>query len=179
MPNLLKKRTLKTEERRKPVELRSLLKWQAPVRPFKKRDKEFFTTMAAIAFLLAVIFLFLKEWMAIAVIISVVFVGYVLATVPPEMVWHEITTRGLVTGGKTYRWEELEFFWFSKKWKDAILHIGTNLKFPGKLMFLLGDQEQKKVKQILQKYIEYEVPEETLMDRSAKWLSEKVPLEKE
>jgi len=187
MTALFKKRTLKTEKvEAKPVEevknlveLKSLLKWQAPVRPFKKRDREYYTTIAAIVFLLAVILLFLKEWLLIAVMVALMFVAYVLATVPPEKVEHEITTRGVVTGGKTYKWKDLRSFWFSKKWKEIILHVETKLNFPGRLMMLLGGVEEKRVKEILQKQMEYEVPEETFMDRSAKWLQKKVPLEKE
>jgi len=187
MPSLLKKRTLKTEKVKtkpvkavkQPVELKSLLKWQAPVRPFKKRDREYYTTIAAIVFLLAVILLFLKEWLLIAVMVALMFVAYVLATVSPEKVGHEITTRGVVTGGKTYKWGDLERFWFSQKWKEVILHIETKLGFPRRLMMLLGETDEQKMKEILQKHVQYEVPEETFMDRSAKWLSEKVPLEKE
>jgi len=187
MTALFKKRTLKTEkvevkpveEVKKLVELKSLLKWQAPMRPFKKRDREYYTTIAAIVFLLAVILLFLKEWLLIAVMVALMFVAYVLATVPPEKVEHEITTRGVVTGEKTYRWEDLRSFWFSRKWKEVILHVETKLGFPGRLMMLLGEVEEKKIKEILQKQMEYEVPEETFMDRSAKWLQKKVPLDKE
>lgn len=176
----LRSRTLKTEEvNRKQAVLKSLLKWQSPIRPFKKRDREYYTTIAAIVFLCAVILFFLKEWLLIAVMVSLMFVAYVLATVPPENVSHEINTRGIVTGGKAYKWEDLEFFWFSKKWKDTILHIDTRLNYPARLAMLLGVQKQKDVKRLLEKYIELEAPEETLIDRSAKWLSEKVPLEKE
>ena len=169
--------TLKTDQ--KPVQMKSLLKWQASERPFKKRDKEFFTTVAAIAVLLAVIMLFIKEWMAIGVIAALVFVGYVLATVEPEKTEHEITTRGVVTGGKLYKWEELVSFWFSEKWKDKLLNVETNLSFPGRLVMLLGTEKQAEIKNLLEKEIQFEEPEETFMDRSAKWLQEKVPLEKE
>lgn len=162
-----------------PVELKSLLKWSAPVRPFKKRDREYYTTIAAIVFLLAVILLFLKEWLLIAVMAALMFVAYVLATVPPESSEHEINTRGLVTGGKLYKWEDLARFWFSKKWHDTILHIDTKLKFPGRLMLLLGDADEAKVKELMQKHVQFEVPEKTFMDRSAAWLSAKIPLEKE
>ena len=194
MTALFKKRTLKTkkfeaEERPgagsevirpvRPVELRSLVKWKAAVRPFKKRDRDFYTTIGAIVFLLAVILLFLKEWLLIAVLVALMFVTYVLATVPPETVEHEITTRGVVTGGKMYKWEGFKRFWFSKKWKDTILHMDTKEGFPARLMMLLGNEEQEKMKEMIQKYVQYEVPEETFMDRSAKWLSKKVPLEKE
>ena len=169
--------TLKKDQ--KPVEQKTLYKWMAPERPFKKRDKEFFTTVAAIAVLLAVIFLFIKEWMAIGVIASLVFVGYVLATVEPKKIAHELTTRGIITGGRLYKWEELTSFWFSKKWKDKMLNVSTNLKFPMRLVMLIGDGSEKELKKVIQKEIQFEEPEETLMDKSAKWLQEKVPLETE
>lgn len=162
-----------------PIELKTLLKWSAPVRPFKKRDREYYTTIAAIVFLLAVILLFLKEWLLIAVMAALMFVAYVLATVPPESVEHELNTRGIMTGGKLYKWEDMLRFWFTKKWSETILHLDTKLKFPGRLMLLLGDQDEAAVKALIQPKVQYEVPETTFMDRSAKWLSDKIPLEKE
>jgi len=169
--------TLKKEV--KPVRLRTLLRWKSAVRPFKKRDRDFYTTIGAIVILLGVILFFLKEWLLIAAIVSLTFVAYVLATVPPEKVEHELTTRGVVTGGKRFDYENLNRFWFSKKWKDEILSIETKLNFPGRLVMLLGDKSRSEVKKVLEKKIEYERPEETFLDRSAKWLTEKVPLEKE
>lgn len=161
-----------------PIELKTLIAWQAPVRPFKKRDKEFFTTVAAIAFLVCVILLFIKEWLGIAVVVSLVFVGYVLATVEPEKTEHEITTRGIKTGEKLYKWEELRRFWFSNKWGQQILNVDTKLRFPSQLILLLADQSQDKIKELIGKYLQFEEPEITFMDRSAKWLSDKIPLEK-
>lgn len=163
----------------KPIELKTLLTWTAPVRPFKKRDREYYTTIAAIVFLLAVILLFLKEWLLIAVMAALMFVAYVLATVPPESVEHELNTRGVLTGGKLYKWEDLVRFWFSKKWSDTILHLDTKLKFPGRLMLLLSQADEVKIKEIIAKHVQYEVPEKTFLDRSAAWLSAKIPLEKE
>lgn len=167
------------KESEKIVELKTLLKWEAPVRPFKKRDREYYTTIAAIVFLLVVILLFLKEWLLIAVIVALMFVAYVLATVMPEKTTHEITTRGIVTGEKTYKWSEMRRFWLTKKWGDTILNIETNLKFPSRLLMLLGDVKEEKVKELLQKQVQLEIPEKTFMDKSAKWLSDKIPLERE
>lgn len=179
MAALTEKNSLKDKEVEKVVELKSLLKWEAAVRPFKKRDKDYYTTIAAIVFLLAVILLFLKEWLLIAVLIALMFVAYVLATVEPEKTEHEITTRGVMTGGKNYAFGDLKNFWFSKKWKDTILNVETKLKFPGRLMFLLGGKTESQVREVLKDYLVEEVPEETFMDRSSKWLQEKVPLERE
>ena len=44
---------------------------------------------------------------------------------------------------------------------------------------LTGDKSEKEIKDILSKHLSEEAPEETFIDKSSKWLQEKVPLEKE
>ncbi len=159
--------------------LRDLLVWKAPARAFKKRNREYYTTIGAIAFLLIVILLFLKEWLLIGVIISLGFVSYVLASVPPQEEEHKITTRGVFTGGKRYDWNGLGRFWFTEKWGNKILNIETGLAFPRRLMLLLGSQKKKDIKNALEKYLVFEKPEKTIIDKASAWLQKKVPLESE
>ncbi|MFH1289766.1 MAG: hypothetical protein ABIH88_03565, partial [Patescibacteria group bacterium] len=61
--------------------LKTLLSWKAPSRVFKRRDKDYFTTLGSIVFLVIIILFFLKEWFLILAIIAFAFVTYVLATV--------------------------------------------------------------------------------------------------
>jgi hypothetical protein len=160
-----------------PTPAKDLLVWQAPARPFKKRGREYFSTIAAIVFLLIIILLFIKEWLLIGVIIALTFVSYVLATIPPEEITHKITTRGLTTGGKSYKWDWFSRFWFSKKWNNDILHLETILVFPRRLQLLLKEGAKEEVKKIIEKYLLFEKPKRTMVDKAAKWLQEKVPLE--
>ncbi len=161
-----------------PEDEQLLLNWRSPSRPFKKREKEFFTTIGAIVFLLAVILVFIKEFLLIGAIVALAFVAYVLATVPPEEVEHQITSEGLDSAGHEYKWEELTGFWFAEKWGQPILLIQTKMKFPGRLVILYSAPEQAKIKDNLSKYLKFfEQPEKNWMDDAAKWLSEKVPLE--
>jgi hypothetical protein len=173
--------TLKTEPRPVEVmpvrELKTLLTWKAPVRPFKRRDKEFWTTAGSIAFLLAVILFFIKEWLLIIVIIAVMFVYYVLSNVQPEKIEHSITNRGIRFATKDYLWENLDQFWFSEKFGQKILNVETNLAFPGRLQLLLGKTTEKQVKDVLIKYLREETPEPTILEKTTDWFSEKVPLE--
>jgi len=157
--------------------VKDLLVWKAPARPFKKRSKEFFSTVAAIVFLLVVILFFIKEWLLIGVIIAFMFVSYVLATVPPEEIEHKITTRGVKTGEKFYKWQFFTRFWFSQKWGSEILHVETALVFPRQLQLLLKDKKQDEVKKVMEKYLLFEKPKKTSLDKAAQWLQEKVPLE--
>lgn len=160
-----------------PPPAKTLLVWQAPTRPFKKRDKEYFSTIAAIVFLLVIILFFIKEWLLIGVVIALMFVSYVLATVPPEKITYKITTRGVVIGDKTYKWSQLRRFWFSTKWNSQIICFETLMVFPRQLRLVLGGEKKEEVKKIVEKYLIYEEPKKSLIDKTAVWLEEKVPLE--
>jgi len=161
----------------RPEPLKILLEWKAPIRPFKKRDREYFTTIGAMVFLLAVILLFLKEWLLITVIVALAFYAYIMATVEPQEVDHKISNRGITTGGRSYAWNELGRFWFSEKWGQKILNIESPFHFPQRLTLLLGEVNQEKIKQILSERLLYEQPEKTWVDNASDWLSRRVPLE--
>lgn len=160
-------------------EEKRLMVWKAPARPFKERNKEYYTTIGAIVILLSIILLFAREFLLVAVIISFAFVSYVLASVKPEEVEHEITTRGIRTGGKFFRWSALGRFWFSSKFGQKMLHIETGMAFPGLLLMLIHTQDEDRIKEMLKKYLLNETPEPTFLDNASSWLSKKVPLESE
>lgn len=159
-------------------ETKTILEWQSPARPFKKRDREVFLTAGTIVALISVILLFIREFLLIAVLLSLYFVFWVLNTVAPEKVGHKITNKGIETGGKTYKWEELNRFWFIGKWGNTILNIETKKRFPGQLSILLGPAKEE-VKKVLSKNLEFEKPEPNWLNGASKWLQKKVPLEKE
>ncbi len=162
-----------------PEPFKELLVWQAFARPFKTRNREYYSTLGAIVLLLAIILLFLKEWLLIGVIISLSFLTYVLSSVPPEKIEHKLTTRGVISGGKRYDWNLLSRFWFSQKWGYEILNIETRLTFPRRLMLLLGKMEKEKLKSVIERYLPFEKPEKTFFDKASLWLQEKFPLETE
>ncbi len=173
--------TLKTEAQPMEVmavkELKTLLTWKASVRPFKRRDKEFWTTAGSIAFLLAVILFFIKEWVLIIVIIAIMFVYYVLSHVQPEEIEHSITNRGIRFAGKDYPWETMIQFWFSEKFGEKILNVQTIMMYPGRLQMLLGKTSVKQIEEILKKYLLQETPEPTVIEKTTDWFSKKIPIE--
>lgn len=175
-PSTLKTDQSATQATQKPLKV--LLTWQSPERAFKPRSREYFTTIGAIVALLVLILLFLKEWLLIVVILALGFVSYVMATIEPQSVKHQLTNRGIVTGGRNYFWPDLGRFWFSQKWDQKILHVETQLPFPRQLIMLLGDTDQAQIKKVLSEYLLFEEPEKTWVDNAGEWLSRRVPLEK-
>ena len=178
------KSTLKEKETKfassqitKPEPLKILIAWKAPVRPFKKRSREYFTTIGAIVFHLIVILLFLQEWFLIVVIMALTFFAYIMAMVEPLEVEHKITNRGIITGGKRYFWPELGRFWFSEKWNQKMLRVENFVGLPRHLILLMGGANEKEIKRILVEYLLFEKPEKTWVDNASDWLSRRIPLE--
>lgn len=163
----------------KEEETKTLLKWTSPSRPFKKRDRDFFTTIGAMAFLIIVIVAFAQEWVFILAIISFIFMVYVLNTVPPESVGHEITNNGITSANHSYVWTDFREFWFVQKYQIPMLVIQTKLRFPSRIIILLNDQDQNKIKELLSPHLLFkEAPVKNWMDKASEWLSQKVRFEK-
>lgn len=160
-------------------QMKILFSWKAPLRPFKKRDKEFWTTVLAIIFLLSLILFFVKEWFLIAAIISLAFVYYVLSTVPPEEIEYRITTKGISFGEKSYDWDLLWRFWFSNKYSERLLNIDTKLNLPGRLSLVIKKENEQVIKEIMEKYLLNEEAPLTFMEKASAWLAKKVPLDLE
>lgn len=153
------------------------LSWSSPSRLFKKRDKEYFTNIGAIVFLLTIILVFAREFVLIATVISIVFLIYVLSTVPPEDIKHKITNLGIESGGHFYRWETLVDFWFEEQWGQTMIKIRSYTS--PQIIILLGTSSKEKIQESIAKHIPFrEVPEKSWVDNAASWLSNKIPLEK-
>lgn len=174
-PDMPEKDRVETGEK---VKTEILMEWSAPVRPFKKRDREFYSTAGAIAFLVIVILFFLKEWFLIVVIIAFFFYVYVISNTPPEKTDHRISNKGIVSAGKNYRWEELGAFWFSEQWGERILNVNTPFQLPGRLMMLLGDKQEEEIKKVLERFLEFEEQKPTVVDKASDWLAKNIPLDK-
>jgi hypothetical protein len=151
--------------------------WSSPSRLFKKRDREYFVNIAAIVFLLSVILVFAREFVLIATVLSIVFLIYVLSTVPPEDIKHRVTSLGIESAGHFYRWEELADFWFEEQWGQIVMVIRPYMS--SRLLVLLGTESKVRIRDFVAKHIPFrEEPDRTWIDNAARWMSEKIPLEK-
>jgi len=160
----------------KPVPEKMIYEWMALSRPFRKRNRQFFTTVLVIALLISLILFFSGQFLPIAMVFSVVFLNYVLAVVPPPEVSHRITTFGINVEGNLYYWEELGRFWFDTKHDSTLLMIET-IRFPGKLILVLPKDKKEVVSEILSEVLLQQKPPLSSFEKIAKWIQEKFPLE--
>lgn len=161
------------EEKREEV----FFEWSSPSRLFKHRDREYFTNVGAIVFLLSVILIFAREYVLVAAVISIVFLIYVLSTVPPEEVKHRITNVGIETAGRFYRWETIADFWLEEQWGQGLLVLRPIMGT--RIIILLANQDKTKIRETVARYVPFRAtPVKTWTDNAASWLSRKIPLEK-
>jgi hypothetical protein len=160
----------------KPIPKKTIISWQAPSRPFKKRDRQYYTTVVMIVFLISLILFFAGQFLPIAVVVSVGFLAYVLSSVPPHEVKIEITTYGIEIEDLVYYWEEMGRFWVDKKYNQELLTIEV-ARFPGRIILLFDKDQKEELKELLSEVLLEEKPAETFYDKASKWIQEKIPLE--
>ncbi|MBI4039151.1 hypothetical protein HY384_04320 [Candidatus Daviesbacteria bacterium] len=161
------------------MEVKTLLFWQAPSHPFRKKDRSYYTTTAILVVLLSLIAFLFQQFLLIGAILALTFVAYVLAFVPPHNVRYRISTQGITIGEDFYFWHFLDSFWFKEKEDSKVLHIQTRLRFPAQLMLVLGSAvNEEKVKKIISRFLPFvEVPYKTWMEKWSESLQKHFPLE--
>ena len=143
------------EVRKKTIPTIVLHKWTIPARIFIKRDQKWFVSIAFVILVFIILFAFLTDILPIIVLVALMFLIYLLGTVEPHDVTHEITNKGIHTMEKLFVWEELKHFWFAKQMDWIKLYVDTNLTFPGRLIMLVKPGKDKEVFEILKDHLEY------------------------
>ncbi len=163
----------------RPIPEETLVEWDAPARPFKKRNRQFFSTIIIIAILISLILFFAGQVLPVAVVISIVFLVYVTAVIPPQNLHYKLTNYGIYIEKEAFSWLSMGRFWFDDKSGQRVLEIEL-YKFPGRLTFVLVDGQtprEKDLAEVLSEVLLQEKPEPTTYEKVADWLKDKVPLE--
>lgn len=160
-------------------DIRTLLSWSAPGRPFRKKGRQFFLSIALILLFFEVILFLFAQYELMAVLIALAFLSIALSTVPPHNFHYKITTEGIKVEDYFYIWSELYDFYFKKIEGQEVLVIRTQDLLPGELKISLGDISRDHARKVIVAYLPYrEFVRPTFMEKSADWLSTNFPLEK-
>lgn len=158
----------------KPEPEKALFTWKAPSRPFKRRDRDFWMTVIAIASIFSLILFLAEGVMPVIMIISVIFLFYVLSTVEPEEIEYAITNKGVKIAGKRTDLEQLSRFWFTRRFNDALVAFETFV-LPGRLELVIDPKDKEKMRKVLSDYLPEEEAPPSRLDRIANWFSKKLP----
>src|ERR1035437_1727032 len=102
------------------------LEWTAPGRPFKKRSKQFYLTALLIMLLVEIILFLFSQYLLMVVVVSLVFVAFSLASVPPSDFHYRVSTEGIMIENRFFLWKELYDFYFKKTDGVETVRVRTN-----------------------------------------------------
>ncbi len=160
-------------------DVKTLISWSAPGRPFRKKGKEFFYTGLLIVFLIEVILFIFSEYLLMFVVGTLYFFSVALATIPPQNFHYRISTQGIKVEDHFFIWEELYDFYFKKFEGMEVLIVRTKSMLPGELKISLGEVPMDHIRRVLIGYLPYrEVVKPSFMDKSGDWLAHNFPLER-
>ncbi|HEX7041899.1 MAG TPA: hypothetical protein VF189_01485 [Patescibacteria group bacterium] len=163
-----------------PYDVKTLLSWDGPGRPYKKRTRSYFASVLLIAILVEIILFLFSQYALMVVVASLVFLAFALAVSPPRDFHYRISTEGVMVEDHFFIWKELYDFYFKKKSGQDVLHIRTVSMYPGEVTATLGNISEEHLKKVLLPYLPYrEYITPTFMEKSADWLTKNFPLEKE
>jgi len=158
----------------------TILEWTAPGRPFKRKGRQYYLTSILIVVLVEIILFLFSQYMLMLVVLSLLFVAFSLATVPPSDFKYRISSEGITIEDHFFLWQELYDFYFKKREGVDVVHVRTHSFIPGELTLTLGSTDREHVKSALLPYLPYrELVKPTFMEKSGDWLSKNFPLEKE
>lgn len=133
-----------------------LFQWSAPDRAQINFTNKKFLVIVGLALLFSLLLVILEHYFLMATIMSLLFLLYVAGTTKPLTVKHNVTARGIDTGGKLYEWYMLDSFFFSKKEDRYMLVVNTKLNYPKTLILLLGEDDKDPLFVLLQERLLYE-----------------------
>ena len=160
-------------------DVRTFLSWSAPGRPFSKKGRQFFLSVALLLLLFEVILFLFSQYELMLVLVALTFLSVALSSVPPHNFHYKITTEGIKVEDYFYIWSELYDFYFKRIDNMEVLIVRTESLLPGELKISLENLHRDHVRQILVRFLPYrEFVRPTFMEKSADWLSHNFPLEK-
>jgi hypothetical protein len=162
------------------ADVRTLLSWIAPGRPFRKRGKEYFINILIITLAVEVILFLFSQYMLMVLAFALVFLTFALATVPPHPFHYKISTQGITVEDHYFLWQELYDFYFKRQDNTDLLIVQTKSYYPGELSITLGDMHKEHVKEVLLPFLPYrEYVKPSFIEKAADWLAKTFPLEKQ
>ncbi len=161
-------------------DVKTLISWSAPGRPFKKKSREFYVTGLMVVLLIDIILFVFSEYLLMFVVLTLYFFSVALSSVAPQNFHYRVSTQGIKVEDHFYIWDELYDFYFKKIDGIEILLVRTKAIFPGELKITLGDVPADHLRRVLMTYIPYrEVIKPTFMEKSSDWLAKNFPLERQ
>lgn len=152
---------------------RDLVTWTAPSRLFRKYGRKAYVSIFSIVGIISIVIFIAEGLMPVILLIALIFLFYVLSTVPPENIEYKVTNRGIKIAGKETPWQNIGSFYFASKVGGEILIIDT-VVFPGKMEIVINPEIKDTLRKEISAYIPYEEKSPSPFDKFTGWFFKKL-----
>lgn len=153
---------------------RDLVTWTAPARPFKRYGRKFYVTVFSIVGIISIILFIAEGAMPVVLLISLIFLFYVLSTVPPENIEYKITNKGVKIAGKETSWQNIVRFCFMTKSGSEVL-VFDIISLPGRMELVITPEIKESLRREISAYVPYEEMQPSTLDKVVNWIVKKLP----
>lgn len=153
---------------------KDLFTWTAAARPFKRRGREFFITVLAMAGVVGLVLFIIEGALPLILLVSLLFLFYVMSTVEPPNIEYKITNYGVKVADRRTDWTAMKRFWFTKRLDSELLVIET-FGLPGRLEIVIKPELKENIKKTISDYIPFEEKSPSYVDKATTWVSGRMP----
>jgi len=155
-----------------------LLVWTAPSRPYRKKDRSFYTVALVLIVLGGLVALPISGPLFGVALMALLFVAFVLDRMPPEDIGYKISTQGVTVDNHFYHWHDLDSFWLGDKDNHELMYIRTHYRYPALLMVVLGPVTENQIKGVVAHFLPFqEIAPKSMLEDWSKSLQKHFPLE--
>jgi hypothetical protein len=156
-----KKAPIKKKRLKKPKQLfNRLYSWSSPEREWEPRNRQWYVLYSLFFILIIFVTVILAEYLLTLAIIAFIFLWFTHASIPPDIMEHTITTIGVKTFDKIYKWKQIKHYWISEK--SGIVYLNLDIienpekpDFIRRLSLILNDEDEDEVFYNLLNYLDY------------------------
>ena len=155
-----------------------IFSWTVPERHWSPKDRDWYLWRALLFIFLIFFSAVTEQYFLILALIALLLLLFTHASVPPRIVKHEITNRGIKAFDILFKWRDIDYYWITEKTERSFVDIVNRLpgkKYrllnfdmrkgnPARLSLLLNNDEEEYIVFTLLDHIPYADPEETSDD---------------
>lgn len=141
--------------------IKYIYSWKSQERYWKEKDRSWYVIYSFFFTVLIAVLALISEWVLIIAILGFAFLWFVQASVEPPVVEHIISSVGIKTFNKLYKWEDIKSYWFSTKTDTLALNLDLineekpDSLFRRRLSLIINTEDRNHIFEILFNYIEY------------------------
>jgi len=143
--------------------------WMAPKLFGYKRGASWYVALILIALILSAVFIWQKQYLAVAVIVLFTLVTLLNTREKSEASKYTINKQGLTVDNKSYPFEVFKGFWIAEGYPYDTLYFESIKKFNLPITVYLTEENTEEIKEFLKQFLpEHEGKKEIIIDKFSK-----------